>query len=106
VRKYYELLIAKDYNEAARLTGAFTAESRAKRREAWDNANLNILEIISIGEPRAPKQSWGVMIVPCTITGEINGQRIEKSLENVYVRRVLGHPNRRIVEFDESSKMH
>jgi hypothetical protein len=106
VRKYYELLIAKDYNEAVRLTGAFTAESRAKRREAWDNANLNILEIISIGEPRAPKRSWGVMIVPCTITGEINGQRVEKSLENVYVRRVLGHPNRRIVEFDESSKMH
>jgi hypothetical protein len=97
VRTFFELLIAKDFNEAARLTGAFTAQDRAKWIEAREKTNLNVVEIVSIGKPRTPERSWAVLTVPCTVAIEINGRRVEKKLEDVYVRRVLGHPDRRTI---------
>jgi hypothetical protein len=103
VRAFFEALIAKDYNEAARLLSSdFNAEIRAKRREVWEKANLNVVEIVSIGQPRPPVRGSGFLIVPCIVAVEINGQRVEKKLEDISVRRALGHPNRRIVWFAEA----
>jgi hypothetical protein len=103
VRTFFELLIAKDYNEATRLLSSdFNAEIRAKRREVWEKANLNVVEIVSIGQPQPPVRGSGFLIVPCIVAVEINGQRVEKKLEDVSVRRVLGHPNRRSIQLDWS----
>jgi hypothetical protein len=94
VRAFFEALIAKDYNEVARLRG-MPEKMRAEFIKGLEKMNLNVIEIISIGEPRPPMRGWGLMIVPCTVAVEINGQRVEKKLEDVPVKRVLGHPNRR-----------
>ena len=97
VRALFEALIAKDYNEAVRLWNA-TDEDIPKVREKLkqlEKANINVVEIVSIGEPRFPYREWQRMVVPCTVAVEINGQRVEKKLEEVFVHRWLGHPNRR-----------
>ncbi|MGD0552161.1 MAG: hypothetical protein ABSB25_05860 [Sedimentisphaerales bacterium] len=97
VRALFEALIAKDYNEAVRLWSA-TDEDIPKVREKLkqlEKANINVVEIVSIGEPRFPYREWQRMVVPCTVAVEINGQRVEKKLEEVFVHRWLGHPNRR-----------
>ena len=60
------------------------------------------MEIVSIGKPRFPYREWARMIVPCTVAVEINGQRVEKKLDDVYVGLVLGHPNRRIIWFTDA----
>lgn len=101
VRAFFKSLIAKDYNEAARLLG-HTAEKRPQVREALEKMNINVVDIVWIGEPHSPSRGWGHMIVPCTVAVEINGQRVEKKLEEVSVNRVLGHPDRRTVGFDWS----
>jgi len=97
VRALFEALIAKNYNEAVRLWSA-TDEDVPKVREKLkqlEKANINVVEIVSIGEPRFPIREWMRMIVPCTVAVEINGQRVEKKVEEVFVHRWLGHPNRR-----------
>ena len=99
VRAFFEALIAKDYNEVSRLRG-MPEKMRAEFIKGLEKMNLNVIEIISMGEPHPPTRSWGVMTVPCTVAVEINGQRIEKKLENVPVKRMLGRSNRRIVQFD------
>jgi hypothetical protein len=99
VRAFFEALIAKDYNEVSRLRG-MPEKMRAEFIKGLEKTNLNVIEVISIGKPYPPARSWGVMTVPCTVAVEINGKRIEKKLENVYVHRVLGHPNRRTVFFN------
>jgi hypothetical protein len=99
VQAFFEALIAKDYNEVSRLCG-MPEKTRAEFIKGLEKTNLNVIEVISIGKPYPPARSWGVMTVPCTIAAEINGQRVEKKLEDIPVRRVLGHPNQRTVEFD------
>ena len=106
VRAFFESLIAKDYNEAARLLSDAYANEAARSRKAQFREKLektNVVEIVSIGEPRFPPREWARMIVPCTVAVEINGQRVEKKLDDVSVGRVLGHPNRRTFWFAETS---
>jgi hypothetical protein len=99
VRAFFESLIAKNYNETARLRG-FPVEMRAEFIKALEKMNLNVVDIVSIGEPQLPTRGWGLMIVPCTVAIEINGQRVEKKLESVSIKRMVGRPNRRVVNFD------
>lgn len=106
VRTFFESLIAKDYNEAARLSSDAYANEAARLRKAQFREKLektNVVEIVSIGEPWFPPREWERMIVPCTVAVEINGQRVEKKLDDVSVGRVLGHPNRRTIWFAEAS---
>ena len=97
VRALLEALIAKDYNEVVRLwsvtdENAYMVREKLKQLE---NANITFVEIISIGEPRFPYREWMRMVMPCTVAVEINGQRVEKKLDEVVVHRWIGHPNRR-----------
>jgi hypothetical protein len=106
VRAFFESLIAKDYNEASQLLSGAYANEAARLRNAPFREKLektNVVEIVSIGEPRFPPREWMRMIVPCTVAVEINGQRVEKKLDDVSVGRVLGHPNRRTFWFAETS---
>ena len=100
VRAFFEALIAKDYNEATRFW-IIPEENRADFSEKL--GKTNVVEIVSIGEPRFPPREWARMIVPCTVAVKINGQRIEKKLDGVYVGLVLGHPNRRTIWFADTS---
>jgi hypothetical protein len=96
VRTYYELLIARNYDEAARLAGDYTEEKIIQRRETLEKAKFSVLEIVSIGKPYRPSRSWGVLIVPCVIKSAKEGRQGEVAV-NVYVQQVFGQPNRRIV---------
>jgi hypothetical protein len=106
VRAFFEAIIAKDYNETARLNGV-PGEMRAEFIKGLEKMNLNVVEIVSIGEPRPhSKPALGrFLIVPCTIALDINGQRVEKGIEDISVGRPMGHPNRRTVEFDAWSAL-
>ena len=100
VRAFFETLIVKDYNEAARFW-VIPKENKTYLSEKLEKTN--VVEIVSIGEPRFPYREWARMIVPCTVAVKINGQRIEKKLDGVYVGLVLGHPNRRTIWFADTS---
>jgi hypothetical protein len=99
VRAFFETLIAKDYNEATRFWN-IPKENKAYFSEKLEKTN--VVEIVSIGMPQFPYREWARMIVPCTVIVETNGQRVEKKLDDVYVGRVLGHPNRRIIWFTDA----
>jgi hypothetical protein len=102
VRVFFESLIAKDYNEAMRIWND-PDENIPKVREGLEKLkkiNLDVVEIISIGKPYIPPHGWGQMVVPSTVAVKVDGQRIEKKLEDVHVKRIMGRPDRRIVEFD------
>ncbi|MGA2677899.1 MAG: hypothetical protein ABSF37_01220 [Sedimentisphaerales bacterium] len=99
VRAFFEALIAKDYNEATRFW-IIPEENRADFSKKLEKTN--VVEIVSIGEPRFPPREWTRMIVPCTVAVEINGQQAEKKLDGVYVGRALGHPNRRTIWFTDA----
>jgi hypothetical protein len=100
VRAFFETLIAKDYNEATRFW-IIPKENKSYFSEKLEKTN--VVEIVSISEPRFPPREWQRMIVPCTVAVEINGQRVEKKLDDVSVGLVLGHPNRRIIWFADTS---
>jgi hypothetical protein len=99
VRAFFETLIAKDYNEATRFW-IIPKENKTYFSEKLEKTN--VVEIVSIGKPQFPYREWARMIVPCTVAVEINGQRVEKKLDDVYVGLVLGHPNRRIIWFTDA----
>ena len=64
VRAFFEALIAKDYNEATRFW-IIPEENRADFSKKLEKTN--VVEIVSIGEPRFPPREWTRMIVPCTV---------------------------------------
>ncbi|MHC4792019.1 MAG: hypothetical protein ACYS8Y_11385 [Planctomycetota bacterium] len=94
VREFLEALIAKDYAKAVKISGYENLDQKAEMLKNLEK--LNVVRIISIGEPfpPPPDKSRGSLGVPCTIEIEKNGEIIQRKLDNIFVYRVLGHPNR------------
>ncbi|UCF44466.1 MAG: hypothetical protein JSV99_06040 [Planctomycetota bacterium] len=92
VREFFEALIAKDYYKAGLICGGLTADEIQK---GW--GKLNVVRIVSIGEPAPPtrpsKVFPKVQSVPYTIEREKNGSKIIHE-RYIAVRRVLGRRDR------------
>ncbi|MHC4501240.1 MAG: hypothetical protein ACYS21_19255, partial [Planctomycetota bacterium] len=75
---------------AVKVVRSFLQALIAKRFE-----KLNIVRIISVGDPVYPRfASWDRLEVPCEVELEENDQIIEWQIEDVLALRVIGHPNR------------
>ena len=94
VRSFLQALIAKDYDSAIKIYGYEDPDEKEGLLKKFEK--LNILRIISVGDPVYPRRiaSWVKLEVPCKVELEEDGQIIEWQIEGVSARRVLGHPNR------------
>jgi len=93
VREFFKALVAKDYEGAIKLLYHETPEEEAEIQKELEK--LDVLRIISIDEtfPPPPK-SRGVLGVSCILEIEKDGQVVRWEPNDIFVSRVLGHPNR------------
>ncbi|MHC4148790.1 MAG: hypothetical protein ACYSR5_04825, partial [Planctomycetota bacterium] len=96
VRELLQALIAKDYAKAGQICGGLTAN---EIQHKW--GKLNVVQIVSIGEPGPPSKPSKVFpkmqSVAYTIECEKNGETTQKSWD-VTVRPVLGRHDRWMLE--------
>jgi len=89
-RDFFEALIAKDYAKAIKIHGYAHPDFKAKMQNNFEK--LNVLRIVSIGEPvlhgRPPS-----LRIPCTIEVKKDGE-ISQSQLDLLVHRVYGQPDR------------
>jgi len=85
VQEFFNALIDDDYAKAGRLFGGMAADEAEERF-----GDLNILRIVSIGEPVKSEKPSGLR-VPCTIEIESDGKIIEWQPKGPYVRQVYRH---------------
>jgi hypothetical protein len=84
VRSFLQALIAKDYDRAIKIYGYEDPDEKEGLLKRFEK--LNIVRIISVGDPFYPRlAAWEL---------EEDGQIIEWQIEGVFVQRVIGHPNR------------
>lgn len=93
VREFFEAWIAKDYERAVKIHGYHNPDQKPGIQKKLEK--LNIIRIISIGEPfpPPPDRSKGCLGVPCITEVEKNGEIFEWQVD-LFVGRVMGHPNR------------
>ncbi|MBW8035473.1 MAG: zf-HC2 domain-containing protein [Planctomycetes bacterium] len=98
VRSFVQALIAKNYDRAIKIYGYEDPDEKEGLRKRFEK--LNIVQIISVGDPVSPPRmnSSGKLRVPCKVELEKDGQIIEWQIEGVFAQRVIGHPNRWHVE--------
>lgn len=100
-REFFKAWIAKDYARAIRIHGYEDPDQKAEMQKKFEK--LNVVRIISIGEPfpPPPDRSRGCLGIPCTLEVEKDGEVVEWQLDDLFVGRVRGYPNRwRIGEFE------
>lgn len=93
VREFFEALIAKDYAKAVKIHGYQDPNFQPQKQK--DLKELNVVRIVSIGEPIIHGQPAGLSI-RCTVEIEKRGQITQWQL-NPVVHRVYGRPNRWII---------
>jgi len=95
VRELLQALIAKDYAKAGQICGGLTAN---EIQNGW--GKLNVVRIVSIGEPGPPSKPSKVFpkmqSVAYTIESEKNGKKITQE-RCIAVKRVLGRRDRWII---------
>jgi hypothetical protein len=93
VRSFLQALVAKDYDRAIKIYGYEDPDEKGGLLKRFEK--LNIVRIISIGEPVYPRlDSQGRLEVPCKVELEENDRIVEWQIEGVFAQRVIGHPNR------------
>jgi len=68
----------------------------------WENSNFHLLQLIALGN-HSFRNADGVYVCAMFIKADRNGQITENPV-NINVRRVLGHPNRRAIEWDVTNQ--
>jgi hypothetical protein len=93
VRQFFEALIAKDYTKAGYLFGGMPANDAEKKF-----GNLNVIRIISIGEPEQSDKYRGYKYkVPCFLELKRDEQIVEWQPKGPFIRQVDQTPNRWII---------
>ncbi len=96
IRELFEALIAKDYVKASQICGGIS--SAAEIQQDW--GKLNVVRIVSIGEPFPPSKPSKVfpkmLFVPYTVEVERDGEKVIKERRNL-VRPVLGRRDRWVI---------
>ena len=96
IRELFEALIARDYVKASQICGGISPPAEIQR----DWGKLNVVRIVSIGEPVPPPKPSKVFpkmqCVPYTIEVERDGKKVIKERRNV-VRPVLGRRDRWVI---------
>jgi hypothetical protein len=97
VRSFLQALIAKDYDRAIKIHRYEDPDEKEGLLKSFEK--LNIVRIISIGDPISPRMNpSGKLEVPCKVELEEDGRIIEWQIEDVFAHRVIGYPNRWCVE--------
>ena len=96
-REFFKALIAKDYEAAIKLFYHESATEEADIRKVLENSH--VLRIISIDEtfPPPPRPTRGLLGVSCILEIEKDGKIEQWEPNDIFVGRVIGHPNRWIV---------
>ncbi|MHC4457927.1 MAG: hypothetical protein ACYS0I_12740 [Planctomycetota bacterium] len=93
VRSFLQALIAKDYDRAIKIYGYEDPDEKEGLLKRFEK--LNVVRIISIDDPITLHfDGRGQFEVPCKVELEKDGRIIEWQIEDVFVQRVTGHPNR------------
>jgi len=94
VREFFKALIAKDYKAAIKLFYHESATEEDDIRKVLENSH--VLRIISIDKtfPPPPHPTRGLLGVSCILEIEKDGQVVRWEPNDVFVGRVIGHPNR------------
>ncbi len=87
VREVLEARINKDYVRVGKLSGGASAAEMQKRLK------LNVVGVVSIGEPRPRKGANGIC-VPCTIEVETTNGKIGSPERHFFVERVCSQQDR------------
>jgi len=97
VQEFFKALIAKDYATATKLL--YHEDPKEEPEIQKKIKNINVLRIISIDKtfPPPPDKSKKVLGVSRILEIGKDGQIIRWEPNNIFVSRVLGHPNRLII---------
>lgn len=92
-RKFFEAIIAKNYNQAGLMWSAVPGLILEKFF-----VDVNAIEIISVGQSRHnPDPDSTSMIGSCKVLLETGGQKIELDAFLIFVKRLSTHPDRWVI---------
>ncbi|OHB62871.1 MAG: hypothetical protein A2Y77_00195 [Planctomycetes bacterium RBG_13_62_9] len=96
VRALFEALIAEDYDKAIKIYGIWHTNPETKPATWECIKNLNVVRIVSIGDPLPPLPMAHMtsLRVPCTIEVQKEGQTVQVQLDQLSASPVLGNSRR------------
>lgn len=93
VRQFWQAMLNNDFAKASQMYEGAPVETLEKA--FTDGSKRKLLGIVSIGPVQPhPNPKTGGVIVPCTITMEVNGEIVKHTFDKIGVRQVYNQPGR------------